>query len=474
MTPAEHVSSVKRNLVHEGASVLVIEDDRAVGDAIEMLLTSKNHLATVVHTVREGVQRAASAEFDLVVTDLRLQNGSGFDVISAVKAAQNNTPVIVMTGFSSVQSAVQSLRHGAVDYIIKPFDNEEFMYAITRALNERRMRRENAVLKRNLRNVYAPSTIIGESAGIKRVLDLVRRVAPTDATVFIEGESGTGKELVAQAIHRESRRAGGAFVPVNCGAIPTDLVESELFGHMKGAFTGAIATSEGLIMEAQGGTLFLDEIGELQPGVQVKLLRAIQEKEVRPVGGTDMRRADIRFVAASNKDLKQAMIRGEFREDLFYRLNVVKIQVPPLRDREGDVDLLVRYFINYYGKKIGKRIRNLDANFRSFVKTYHWPGNVRELQNLIERAAILTDSDVLSYDDVADTPLAIAGPPPSAEIGDNPLSVESYIQYIVKKYQSSRNELELARMLGIGRKALWMRRRRWAMARTSGGVKSKR
>jgi DNA-binding NtrC family response regulator len=474
MTPAEQITRVKRNLVQHAASILVIEDDRAVGEAIEMLLTSKDHLATVVHTVREGVQRAVSAEFDLVVTDLRLQHGSGFDVINAVKEAQNNTPVIVMTGFSSVQSAVQSLRYGAVDYIIKPFDNEEFMYAVARALNERRMRRENAVLKRNLKNVYAPSTIIGESAGIKRVLDLVRRVAPTDATVFIEGESGTGKELVAQAIHRESRRAGGAFVPVNCGAIPTDLVESELFGHMKGAVTGAIATSDGLIMEAQGGTLFLDEIGELQPGVQVKLLRAIQEKEVRPVGGTDMRRADVRFVAASNKDLKQAMIRGEFREDLFYRLNVVKIQVPPLRDREGDVDLLVRYFINYYGKKIGKRIRNLDANFRSFVKTYHWPGNVRELQNLIERAAILTDSDVLNYDDVADTPLAIAGPPPSAEIGDNPLSVESYIQYIVKKYQSSRNELELARMLGIGRKALWMRRRRWAMARTSGGVKSKR
>jgi transcriptional regulator with PAS, ATPase and Fis domain len=188
----------------------------------------------------------------------------------------------------------------------------------------------------------------------------------------------------------------------------------------------------------------------------------------------EMRRADVRFVAASNKDLQQAIVRGEFREDLFYRLNVIRIQVPPLRDREGDVDLLVRYFINYYGKKIGRRIRNLDANFRSFVKTYHWPGNVRELQNLIERAAILTDSDVLSYDDVADTPLAIASPPASAEIGDNPLSVEDYIQHMVKKYQSSRNEIELARMLGIGRKALWVRRRRWAMARTSGGVKSKR
>ncbi len=455
-----------RNPQH-GGRILVIEDDQAVAESMEMVLMSKDYAVTVVHTARAGIQRAVSAEFDLIVTDLRLQDGSGLDVITAVKEAHDNTPVIVMTGYSSVQSAVQALRHGAVDYIIKPYNNEEFLYAVGRALNERQMRRENAVLKRNLQEVYAVNRIIGESPGIQRVLDLIRRVAPTDATVFIQGESGTGKELVAQAVHRESRRANAAFVPVNCAAIPTELVESELFGHVRGAFTGATVGSEGLIMEAHGGTLFLDEIGELQPSVQVKLLRALQEKEVRPVGGKDMRRADVRFVAASNKDLKQAIARGEFREDLFYRLNVIKIQVPPLRERAGDVDLLVKHFIDYYGKKIGKRIRNLDANFKSFVKTYHWPGNVRELQNLIERAAILTDSDVLNYDDVSDTPLAIASPPPRADdLGEHPLSVEDYIQYIVKKYQSTHNEIELARTLGIGRKALWVRRRRWAMMRT--------
>ena len=317
-------------VARHSARILVVEDDAAVGASIEMLLASSDYAVDVVHTVRAGVEAATSADIDLVITDLRLSNGSGFDVIAAVKEAQTNAPVIVMTGFSSVQSAVQSLRFGAVDYIIKPFDNEEFVYAVERALNERRMRRENAALRRNLQNVYAPSAIIGQSPGMKRVLDLVRRVAPTDATVFIEGESGTGKELVAHAIHRESLRAGGPFVAVNCGAIPIDLVESELFGHAKGAFTGAVGVSEGLIMEAHGGTLFLDEVGELPPSVQVKLLRAIQEKEVRPVGGKNVRRADVRIVAASNKDIRQAVLHGEFREDLFYRLNVIGIHVPPL------------------------------------------------------------------------------------------------------------------------------------------------
>ncbi|MEO5845979.1 MAG: sigma-54 dependent transcriptional regulator [Caldimonas sp.] len=445
-----------------------MEDDDEVRQALEMLLTSRGYAVSAAAGTQEGIRRAVSSEFDLVITDLRLQDGSGFDVIAAVKDTQNSPPVIVMTGFSSVESAVQSLREGAVDYIIKPYDNEEFAYAVGRALDERKMRRENAALKRNLQKAYAGNTIIGESAAMKRVLDLIRRVAPTDATVFIQGESGTGKELVAQAIHAQSGRANGAFVPVNCGAIPAELVESELFGHVKGAFTGATAASEGLIVEAHGGTLFLDEIGELPVGMQVKLLRALQEKEVRAIGGKETRRVDVRFVAASNKDLKEAMSRGEFREDLFYRLNVIKIAVPPLREREGDVNLLVKHFIDYYAKKIGKRIRHLDASFTSFLKTYRWPGNVRELQNLIERAAILSDSDVLAYDDIVDTPLAVSQPPLMADLLEHPLPVEEYIRNIVLKHQGAHSEIELARMLGIGRKALWVRRRKWASARNAG------
>ena len=271
--------------------VLVVEDDPSVAASIQILLESRHYAVTVIDNVREGVAQASSAAYDLIVTDLRLQDGSGLDVITAVKEAHDSTPVIVMTGYSSVQGAVETLRLGAVDYIIKPYNNDELLYSVGRALSERQMQRENVVLRRNLQNAYASNSIIGTSPGMIRVMDLIRRVAPTDATVFIHGESGTGKELVAQAIHRQSLRSNGPFVPVNCGAIPAELVESELFGHTRGAFTGASSASEGLIMEAQGGTLFLDEIGELLPIVQVKLLRAIQEREVRPVGGKDLRRA---------------------------------------------------------------------------------------------------------------------------------------------------------------------------------------
>ncbi|MEP6677949.1 MAG: sigma-54 dependent transcriptional regulator [Betaproteobacteria bacterium] len=452
--------------------VLVIEDDRSVGVSIELLLTSRGYGVVHVTTCTEGIERALTGAFDLVVTDLRLQDGSGLDVVTAIKASHEGVPVVVMTGYSSVETAVQALRHGAVDYLIKPYNNDEFVYAVERAISEWQMRRENALLKRNLRTLYESTSIIGESREIKRVLEVVRKVANTDATVYIRGESGTGKELVAQAIHRESSRSGAAFVAVNCGAIPSELVESELFGHVKGAFTSATSTSEGLMMEAQGGTLFLDEVGGLPLNVQIKLLRALQEREVRPVGGKEARRIDVRFIAASNKDLKQAVATGDFREDLFYRLNVINIHVPPLRERGGDVELLVRYFMKHYSRKMGKRIRELDSNFKAFVTSYHWPGNVRELQNLIERAAILADSDTLSFDDMSDEQLPDPAPANGIAIGGRPLTVEDYMRHVVTQYQATHNENEIARMLGIGRKALWVRRRRWAMSRSTPGSKA--
>ncbi len=451
--------------VKSGARVLIIDDDPGVSESIDLLLKPKGYLTTCADSASDGIRCALAGQIDLVVTDMRLRQGSGFDVVTAVNSSPESVPVIVMTAYSSVETAVQALRYGAIDYLIKPYSNEEFIYSIERALNERMLRRENAMLKRNLQTIYESKEIIGESPGMKRVLELIRKVACTDATVYINGESGTGKELVAQAIHRESGRSGAPFVPVNCGAIPMELVESELFGHAKGSYTGATSATDGLIMEAQGGTLFLDEIGELQPSVQVKLLRVLQEREVRAVGGKECRRIDVRFIASSNKDLRQAIARGEFREDLFYRLNVINIRVPALREREGDIELLVRYFMNYFSKKMGKRIRQLDSNFKSFVKNYHWPGNVRELQNIIERSAILADSDILSYDDLSEVQPAadLAG---GGAFDGQPLSVEDYMREVVKQYQATHNEIEIARMLGIGRKALWVRRRRWAMARS--------
>jgi DNA-binding NtrC family response regulator len=404
-----------------------------------------------------------------VVTDLRLPDGTGLDVIRAIKEARPEIPIILMTSYSSVESAIDALRNGAIDYIIKPFDNTEFLHAVERALNERRINRENAILRRHLRDAQSSHQIIGESPGIRRVLELVRKVAASDANVLIQGESGTGKELVALGLHYASHRADGPFVPINCAAIPRDLLESELFGHARGAFTGAVEKSDGLIREAQGGTLLLDEISELAPALQVKLLRVLQDRAVRPVGGRQVHPVDVRFIAATNRDLKAAMAQGQFREDLYYRLNVIGIHVPPLRERGDDVDLIARHFIDFYGRRMGKRIRRIGPDLRDFLHRYPWPGNVRELENLIERAVILADSDTLGCADFAEALPAV--PPPAAAANGHPASIEAHIRDVVLRYQDAHSDTELARMLGIGRKTLWMRRREWGLQR-SRNVKS--
>jgi DNA-binding NtrC family response regulator len=386
-----------------------------------------------------------------------------------LREAQQDIPVILMTSYSSIESAIKALRTGATDYIIKPFNNDDFMYSIERALHEQRMRKENAMLKRSLKRVYSSRRIIGESEGILRVVDMIRRVAASDANVLIEGESGTGKELVAQAIHYSSPRAEGPFVPINCGAIPADLLESELFGHVKGAYTGAIAASEGLIREANGGTLFLDEISELALSLQVKLLRVLQERQVRPLGSKHTHAVDVRFVAASNRDLKQAMEQGLFRADLYYRLNVITIHVPPLRKRGRDVEILAQHFIEEHSRRLGKRITGMDPAMRDFLYSYHWPGNVRELENFIERSVILTEGSVLSLQDPPTKQAAATGhgPGQSSEFLERPLPVEEYMKEVVRRYQDTHSETELASMLGVGRKALWVRRRRWGLFRNS-------
>ena len=315
---------------------------------------------------------------------------------------------------------------------------------------------------------------------MKRVLDLVARVAPSDAPVLILGESGTGKELVARAIHESSQRANGPFVAINCGAIPADLVESELFGHARGAYTGATNSSEGLVREANGGTLLLDEIAELPLPLQVKLLRVIQEREVRPVGGNRVHQIDVRFLAATNKSLRGEVDEGNFREDLFYRLNVINIELPPLRERGDDVELLARRFIEHNSRKLGKSITGIGEDLGQFLRTYAWPGNVRELENLMERAIILADSDILTARHVMDPGGLGKQLSPSERTGsegltypDKPLSVEDYIRESIMRYQDDHSEIELARMLGVGRKALWARRRKWGLFRNNKSQKTR-
>ncbi len=452
--------------------ILVVDDDVGLSEVVEFLLTSKEYSVVMTKNAEEGIRTALSDEFDLVITDLKLPDGNGLEIIKAVKEADPETPVILMTSFSSIETAIEALRLGATDYVMKPFDNADFVHAVERALKERWIRRENRILKRNLKNAYSSREISGNSPPMRQVLDLVARVAVSDAPVLIQGESGTGKELVARAIHENSPRVNGPFVAINCGAIPADLVESELFGHARGAYTGATSSSEGLVREANGGTLLLDEIAELPLPMQVKLLRVIQEREVRPVGANRVHQIDVRFLAATNKSLRTEVDAGTFRKDLFYRLNVINIEIPPLRERGDDVELLAARFVAQYSRKMGKQIVGMADDLTQFLRTYNWPGNVRELENLIERAIILSDSDVLTARHLMDTPgvtssSSLAEAADSADIvfSDKPLSVEDYIRACIVRYQDDHSETELARMLGVGRKALWVRRRKWGLFR---------
>lgn len=449
--------------------ILVVDDDPGVGESVRLLLESIGCQVELLTRGSDGLARAQSGEFDLLITDLRMPDCDGLSIIRSVKEAGIDMPMILMTSFSSIDTAIEALRGGALDYIIKPFSNDDFRHAVERALNERRVRRENAMLKRNLKKAFSSNKIIGESAGIKRVFSLIAKVANSDANVLIQGASGTGKELVAQAIHFASPRADGPFVPINCGAIPAELLESELFGHTRGAYTGAVAASEGLIREAHGGTLFLDEISELAPALQVKLLRVIQEKQVRPLGSKHVYNTDVRFLAASNRDLKEAMEKNIFRADLFYRLNVINIMVPLLKERGNDVEILARHFIELHSRRLGKHITGMNEDLRRFLHNYHWPGNVRELENLIERAVILADSEQLSSTDFAESAPADNQATQIGHFTDDAisqsLSIEGYIEEFVRRYQHLYSESELAAMLGIGRKALWVRRNRWGLRR---------
>ncbi len=428
-----------------GERVLVIDDDPGLAEVIELLLSREGYAAECVGTVKAGLKRIGAVEVDLVITDLKLPDGTGLDAIRAIRASHAELPIIMITSYSSMENAIAALRAGAVDYIIKPFDNDEFLHSVARALNERRIIRENAVLRRNLKNAYDARPIVGDSPGIRRVGELVRKVASSDASVLISGESGTGKELVALRIHFSSPRADKPFVPVDCGATPREALEEELFGHLK---------------SGTGGTLFLDEISELAPALQLKLLRVLEEKAVRPL--------DVRFVAATRRDLAAAIERGQFRKDLYYRLSVISIQVPPLRERGADTLLLARHFAEHYARKLGKRIGGFDAEFSAFLKNYPWPGNVRELENMMERAVILADSELLTGRDLAEVAPALpmvraVAPLPG---GARPLAIEEYIREVIERFQDSHSETELARILGIGRKALWMRRRQWGLKRT--------
>jgi len=380
--------------------VLVADDERLMAEMLEEMLKADGMLVEKAYTGKEALEKFRSLDFDLVLLDLRMPEMNGLDVLQEMKKEDPTIPVIVITAYGSVDNAVEALKVGAYDFITKPFKLEELRNAIARALEVEQLRREKEYLLSEIQEEFHFEGVIGESPKMKEVMRVAQLVAKTDATVLICGESGTGKELLARSIHYQSNRRDKPFVVVNCGAITETLLESELFGHEKGAFTGAYTRKPGKFELADGGTIFLDEIGEMSPAMQVKLLRVLQEKTFERVGGTTPITVDVRIIAATNRDLKKAVREGTFREDLYYRLNVIPIYLPPLRERKEDLPLLCDFLIARHCRKLHKKIRGISPQAMRVLRKYHWPGNIRELDNVLERAIILTQDDVIGIDDL--------------------------------------------------------------------------
>ena len=392
------------------ADILLVEDKDSLRRVLRLTLENAGYTVTEANDARAALTEIANARHRLVLTDLRMPHGSGLDVLRSARAADADVPVIVMTAFGSIDEAVQAMKDGAHDFLQKPVDSNHLLLLVERALEQARLRTENILLREEWSRRYGFPRILGESEILKRAVGETQRVAQTEATVLLLGESGTGKELFARAVHHLSARRNQPFVAINCAAIPETLIENELFGHERGAFTGASDRRQGKFELATGGTVFLDEIGELPLGVQGKLLRAIEEKVVDRIGGRAPVAVDVRVVAATNKDLKAAVDNGEFRGDLFFRLAVFPIEVPPLRDRGEDIVLLAEHFASEIGRELRGREAQLSAEAIAAVKQHRWPGNVRELENAIERACIISDSLLLQPADLG------LGPSDTAEV----------------------------------------------------------
>jgi DNA-binding NtrC family response regulator len=394
----------RRGLIH------VIDDEPVIHDVLGQLLASEGYEVELSSSGEEGLAKLEERSFDLFLLDLLMPGMKGLEVLEALRRRDPAALVIIITAYASVESAIEALKQGAFDYVQKPFKHEELLLTIERALDHRRLQSENVRLKGELQRKFSFGAIIGRSKVMETVFDLIRAAAPTRSTILIEGESGTGKELVARSIHQNSNRAGQPFVTVNSGSLPPDLLESHLFGHVKGAFTGAVSEKEGLFESADTGTIFFDEISSISLETQAKLLRVMQEKEFMRLGGTKTIKVDVRIIAATNTDLEGLINQRLFRKDLYYRLNVIKIELPPLRDRGGDIPLLVKHFLDFYAKENGKDIEGISEDVLEILERNAWPGNVRELENLIERAVVFAKNRVITRENLPTFLLAPEGP----------------------------------------------------------------
>ncbi|MGV8075209.1 MAG: sigma 54-interacting transcriptional regulator, partial [Syntrophobacteraceae bacterium] len=374
-------------------TILIVDDEKNYLLVLEDLLSEEGYQVMTADTALKGLEVARTCDLDVLVTDMKMPGMDGMALLDGIHKHKPDLPVIMMTAFGSVEKAVEAMKKGAFDYILKPFKNDELKLTVRKAVQHHVLIRRNRYLTQELQERYQFSNIIGKSASMQRIYELIEKVAPSKATVLVTGESGTGKELIARAIHFNSTRGDHPFITVNCGALPENLLESELFGHEKGSFTGAVSQRKGRFELAHEGTLFLDEISEMSTPLQVKLLRVLQEMEFERVGGAQTIKVDVRIVAASNRDLKAEVAEGRFRSDLFYRLNVVHVQIPPLRERTDDIPLLANHFLEKYTSGAGRASLSIDAEVMRRLLEYSWPGNVRELENVIERAVILSSGD---------------------------------------------------------------------------------
>ena len=439
-------------------SVLVVDDDPAHRTMLRTLLTGWGYTIFEADDGSTAIEKVHEQAFDLILMDIRMIKVSGLEALNEIKAFNPAIPVIIMTAYSSVETAVEALKSGAYDYLTKPLDFDELRLAMERAMDHRQLREENRLLRESLGNHFDRQNIIGRSPAMVKLLETVAQVAPSEATVLITGESGTGKEMIAGAIHFNSPRKQGPFVKINCAAITETLLESELFGHEKGAFTGAHKRKEGRFRQAHGGSIFLDEISEMSLAMQVKLLRVLQEREITRVGGEEVIEVDVRLIAATNKDLLQEIEAGRFREDLFYRLNVVTLHMPPLKERREDVPLLAKHFLEMFSEKNRKTIKGFTPQAMDHLLRYEWPGNVRELMNAVERAVVLSGSEYL---DEKEMPIVLKDRieeaeehPKEAIPGDLPLEEVEKASILKTLEMAGGNKSETARRLGITRRTL--------------------
>jgi two-component system response regulator PilR (NtrC family) len=441
-----------------GARILVVDDEPSMREFLEILLVRQKCKVDLAAGGQQAIDLLGQKEFDVVITDLKMPRISGLDVLRAVREKRDTTEVILVTAFATAETAISAMKEGAYDYLTKPFKVDEIVVTIERALEKRRLVQDNAALRQELSGRVRLGNLIGRSAAMQQVFALIRKVADTKTSVLISGESGTGKELVARAIHSQGKRADKPFIAVNCGAIPDTLMESELFGHVRGAFTGAVKDKDGLFVAADQGTLFLDEIGELSPPMQVKLLRALQERRIKPVGGVHEILVNVRVLAATNRDLDEEVEANRFRSDLFYRLNVIPLLIPPLRQRREDIPLLVNHFVRHFAAQMEQPVQRVTADAMSQLCRYHFPGNVRELENLIERAVTLASDDHIDVDLLPELRASKEIAP--TELPETGIDLDRHMAEIERSWVESAlertdgNRTEAAKLLGISLRSL--------------------